>query len=158
MKNNFLYIKLKRCIIIAWLPIILVIFFVLETLFFNNWFNIASGFYTRNCIFVSISLGTVLFFPALFFKKRKTRYLYLSFVSLITTLIFISQFLYYKYSGGFLQASSLSYANQTGELIGTIKTLLSYRLLLFIAPLVLVISSYFIFIHKEQNAFIGVQK
>ncbi len=133
-----------RCIAEAvWLPGLLTLLLVAETLIFNQWLGIASAAYTLRCVAASLGLGVLLFFPSVFFSKRNIRYLYVFAVSVIVCLIFISQFLYYKYSGGFLQASSLAYSNQTVDVISTIKTLLTYKLLLFILPLVVIVAGYF---------------
>jgi phosphoglycerol transferase MdoB-like AlkP superfamily enzyme len=58
--------------------------------------------------------------------------------------IFISEFLYYRYSSGFLEFSALFYARQTDELWGTISALLSPKLLAFALSPVLVIISFFV--------------
>ena len=135
--------KHKRIIEIAWLPTVLTILLVTETLLFNSWLGIASAIYTWRCVAASIGLGAALFFPAVFFGRRSFRYSYLFLVSVAISLIFISQFLYYKYSGGFLQASSLAYSNQTVDLVSTIKTLLTYKLLFFVLSLAVIVGGYF---------------
>ncbi|MDE2212974.1 MAG: LTA synthase family protein, partial [Patescibacteria group bacterium] len=113
-----------------------------ETFLFNWWLNIVWGSFLWRCAESSIGLGVILFFPAIFFSMGRTRYLYLSFISLLVSLIFISQFLYYRYSGGFLEASSLAYSDQSVDLLSTIRTLLTYKLLAFIVPLLLLIAGY----------------
>ena len=142
--------KYKRFIEVIWLPTALTFLLVAETLFFNLYFNIASGMYIWHCIFASVSLSAAIFFPAAFFTKRKSKFIYLSLISALVAAIFISQFLYYKFSGGFMQASSLGYARQAVEVMGTIKTLLAWKLLIFLIPLGVVVGGYF-FVGKGQE-------
>jgi len=52
-------------------------------------------------------------------------------VSLIISFVFIAQFEYYSYSGAFLQATAIKYVGLAVTVGGTIKTLLSIRLLIF---------------------------
>jgi lipoteichoic acid synthase len=144
--------KFKRIAEIVWLPTSLTVLLVIETLLFNGWLNLTSGFYIWRCVAASAGLSMILFFPAVFFTKRNTRYLYLFLISLFVCLIFISQFLYYRYSGGFLQASSLSYSNQTVDLISTIRTLLAYTLLFFIVPLVVIVLGYVAVGRRKKEA------
>ncbi|HUD02481.1 MAG TPA: LTA synthase family protein [Candidatus Paceibacterota bacterium] len=134
--------KYNRIVEIVWLPTVLAVLLVVETLFFNWWLDIAWGSFMWRCIAASVGLGVALFFPAVFFAKRYIRYAYLAVLSLLVNLIFISQFLYYRYSGGFLQASSLVYSGQSVDLLSTIKTLLTYKLLFFTAPLLILIVGY----------------
>jgi lipoteichoic acid synthase len=143
--------KCNRIVEIIWLPTALTVLLVTETLFFNWWLNIVWGSFMWRCIAGSVGLSIVLFFPGVFFSKRNFRYTYLFFISLLVSLIFISQFLYYRYSGGFLQASSLTYSSQTSTLINTIKTLLAYKLLLFIIPLLVIAGGYFVVSTEEQK-------
>ncbi len=134
---------IKRQIEFFWLPIVLSVLLAVETNFFNVWLNLANQYYFPRLVAASVGLSMLLFFPAVFFSKRNFRYMYLSLVSIIVSLIFVSEFLYYKYSNGFLEASSLGYAGQAFTLFGTIQTLLSYKLLLFISPIFLLIIGFF---------------
>ena len=143
--------RITRYIDIIWLPITLVVLLIIETFSFNNWFNVDPSLYIGRCLAASLGIGVVLFFPSIFFSKKVFRYVYLFLASGIVFLIFISQFLYYEYSGGFLQASSLSYANQSIDLIGTILTLLSIKILLFFIPLIVVVFGYFITDKKQAR-------
>jgi hypothetical protein len=135
--------KYTRMVKIVWLPTVLAVLLVAETLLFNWWLDIAWNSFMWRCIAASVSLSVILFFPAVFFAKRYLRYVYLAVVSLLVGLVFVSQFLYYRYSGGFLQASSLVYSGQSVDVLGTIKTLLTYKLLVFILPLLIVAIGYF---------------
>lgn len=142
----------KRIIAVAWLPTLLAVYMVAETLVFNEWLGIASPLFFWRCVAVSAGLDAVLLLPAVFFKKRNIRYLYLFCISLPVSLIFISQFLYYQYSGGFLQASSLAYSNQAADVISTIRTLLTYHLLFFVVPLAVIPIAYVSTTHAETDA------
>ena len=132
-----------RIIRIAWLPALLTLLLIAETFLFNEWLGIMPGSFEWRCAAATLALGMALFFPAMFFTKRSARYFYLSIISLPVAAIFITQSIYYRYSGGFLQASSLTYAKQTLDLLSTIKTLLSGELLFFALPLVTVTAGYF---------------
>ncbi|MGC9602202.1 MAG: LTA synthase family protein [Minisyncoccia bacterium] len=134
--------KYNRIVEIVWLPTVLALLLIAETLLFNWWLDIVWGSFMWRCVAASVGLSAVLFFPAMFFEKRYIRYAYLFLVSLLVSLVFISQFLYYRYSGGFLQASSLVYSSQSIDLISTIKTLITYKLLVFIVPLLLLVVGY----------------
>ncbi len=109
--------RVKRIISVSWLPILLTALLVIETLLFNSWLGVASPAFVERCIAASVGLSMVLFFSAVFFTKRSTRYVYVLATSLVVAIIFIAQFVYYKYSGGFLQGSSLAYSDQTVDLL-----------------------------------------
>lgn len=143
---------IKRYIEIFWLPTVLAVLLAAETNFFNVWLNISVAYYFPRLVAASIGLSIVLFFPAVFFAKRTTRYIYLFAASIIVSLIFVSEFLYYKYSSGFLEASSLGYANQATTLFGTVKTLLTPQILLFVLPLLIVIAGYFFVIKGQRES------
>ena len=136
--------KYNRIVGIIWLPVALTVLLIVETLLFNWWLNIVWGSFMWRCVAASVGLSTILFFPAVFFIKRNIRYVYLFLISLLVSLVFISQFLYYRYSGGFLQASSLVYSSQSLDLLSTIKTLLTYKLLVFIVPLLALAVGYIV--------------
>jgi phosphoglycerol transferase MdoB-like AlkP superfamily enzyme len=76
---------------------------------------------------------------------------YLFLISLIVSFGFCAEFLYYQYGQNFLQASALRYIGEAGSLIGTIKTMLSPELLLFIANFAIVLIAY-IFTRKKADA------
>ncbi|MEJ0021988.1 MAG: LTA synthase family protein [Candidatus Doudnabacteria bacterium] len=134
--------KLRKYLKIAWLLLLLVILLVLETYFFNRWLNIIPQLYFVRRTASAVGLGALVFGPAVFFNKRGRRHLYLLLTSALLTLIFLSQFIYYKYSGGFLQFSALFYAGQASDLTATIKNLITAKLLLFIAPIIFVALSF----------------
>ncbi len=154
----YLLMKFKRTVEIVWLPTVLTILLIVETLLFNWWLDIAWGSFILSCVAASIGLSVVLFFPAVFFAQRNSRYLYSFLISLLICLIFISQFLYYRYSGGFLQASSLAYSDQAIDLVSTIKTLLTYKLLFFVVPLLVIVGGYFLIGAEEKNGKLFVRE
>ncbi len=148
MVSNPLLKKLKNYALAVWLEILLVILFVLQNFLFNRWLGIGSGQYVQRQILVALSLGTVLYGPAVFLKKR-LRFAYLFAVSSAVSLIFVSQFFYYEYSGGFLQFSALKYAGESFAVLGTVKTMLAPRLLLFLAGF-LAVAAACIFSYKKK--------
>lgn len=129
-QNFYRYIKA------AWLPLTLIAIFILQTHLFNTWLNIFPTRYIIRRTIVSGAFGLLFFGPAIFLKKLN-RYLYLIIVSLVVGALFVVQFLYYAYSGGFLQVSAFSYLGEGLTVVETAKTFLTYRLLFFIiGPLV----------------------
>ncbi len=150
MTRQDLLANLKRYAQVAWLPVVLTILLVVEVYLFNRWLNIIPSFYFFRRTAANVSLGAFIFGSAIFFRRKSSRYMWLVTASVFVALVCISQYLYYEYSGGFLQASALSYAGQTGELAGTIKALLTWKLLLFISPLAVITAGYFVM--KTQQA------
>lgn len=141
IKNVVFFQHLKRYFLAGWLPMVLTLLFVVQNQAYNRWLNVIPNFYFVRRTAVTLALGTLLYGPAALFKKYG-RYAYLFLVSVIISLIFVAQFLYYEYSGGFLQSSVLRYAGQAGDLSGTIKTLLTPKLFLFIAnPLIIIVAA-----------------
>lgn len=116
---------------LIWLPIALIIIFVLQSNIFNVWLGISTIDYLIRRTIVSAAFGLLIFGPAVLMGKR-IKYLYLILMSLIVSIIFLIQFLYYSYSGGFLQISALFYIREGMTVLGTVKVLLTYQLLLFI--------------------------
>jgi len=155
IRSTDIFIKCKRYLSIVWLPLVLTILLIGESYFFNHWLDIAPGLYFWRSVAATIGLSALVFFPVVFFTKKLSRCIYLMCVSVAIAFIFISQFLYYKYSGGFLQASVLGYAGQAADLSGTIKMLLSYKLLIFLTPPVVVFTDFLLFSfcqkHKKQE-------
>ena len=123
---------------ISWLPLVLVVIFVIQNHLFNYWLNISPGNYVWRRSLVTAALGILLFAPALLINKR-FKYPYLAVASLLAALIFSSQYLYYSYSGGFLQASALFYAGEGLAILPTVKTLLNWHLIVFAAGLLFVV-------------------
>jgi phosphoglycerol transferase MdoB-like AlkP superfamily enzyme len=131
---------LQQTIKIWWLPTVLTIFLVVQSTLFNSWLNIIPNLYKVRRSAAAVGLGALAFGPAIFLKRRG-RHIYLFVASFLIAMIFISEFIYYKYSSGYLEFSALFYAKQTDELWGTIRTLLTWKLSAFaISPLLVVIN------------------
>jgi len=149
--------RFKRYLQVIWLPLALVIIFVIQTLAFNYWFNITPGLYLYRLIIVSFALGVVLHGPSLLFRKHG-RFIYLFIISLSVSALFISQFLYFSYAGAFLQVSALSYAGLATTLTGTIATLITYKLLIFLINILLLILIIILSYQKKYAEIIFSQK
>ena len=122
--------------------------FVLQNRLFTNWLNISENIFPIRQALSTLALSAVLFGPAIFLRHR-TRYLYLAIVSTITSIIFTIQYLFYAYSGGFLQASALAYSGESTKILGTVITLLTPRLLLFfLGPCAVTVA---FFLSKRHN-------
>ena len=130
--------SIRHYLHVGWLPLLLILVFILQNYFFILWLHIRQDPYILRPIAASTALGILLFGPAILLNKWM-RYVYLSIISLLVAIIFSFQFLYYTYSGGFLQASALFYVGEGLTVLGTVKTLLTYRLLLFFVGLFLVV-------------------
>ncbi len=137
---NLFFINLYRYILCAWLPIALIIISVAQIHLFNLWLHLFPTHYIIRRTIVTIAFGLLFFGPAIFLKKIN-RYLYLLIISLIVSFLFIAQFLYHSYSGGFLQVSAFLYASEGLTVMSTVKTLLSYHLIFFtLGPLAVIIA------------------
>ena len=148
--------RLKRYLQVIWLPLILVIIFVIQTWAFNYWFDITPGLYLYRLIIVSLSLGIALYGPSLLFRKH-SRFIYLFIISFCISALFIAQFLYFSYAGAFLQISALAYAGLATTLTGTIFTLLTPKLFIFLINIVLLILA-LILISKKKYIEITLSK
>lgn len=136
---NILISHAKQIFKYYYLIIFLILLLVIQNHLFNYWLDIFPSRYIIRRTIVSLALGLLLFGPAVLMSKRY-KYLYLSIISLVVSIFFITQYFYYSYSGGFLQFSSLFYADQGATILGTVKSLLTYKLFLFIlAPLILLV-------------------
>ncbi len=138
---------------VLFLPLLLVVLFVIQNEAFNYWLNIYSRTYFYRLLWVTFGLGVVFYGPALLFgtNNKRYKYWYLFLVSFLVSLLFIAQFLYYRYSQSFLQFSAIKYLDQAGSVAGTIKILLTPELLLFISNLIVVIVAYFITGKKKSE-------
>lgn len=141
-KTKQIWKQVQNYLKIIWLPLLLILILALESNLYNLWLNIIPSLYVFRRTVSSLALGALIFGPAVFMPRR-AKYVYSLVVSLLVATIFVGEFLYYRYSGGFLQFSALFYAGQTNELWGTIKTLLSPDLWLFIFPPIIVIAAFF---------------
>lgn len=144
-KNKFklFFQHLYRYLVTAWLPLALILIFVLQTHLFNLWIELPPVHYIVRRSIVTVAFGLLFFGPAIFLKKISS-YLYLFVTSTIMAIVLIAQFLYYSYSGGFLQSSAFLYAGEGLTVLDTIKTLLTYRLIFFIIGPLLVLVSFFL--------------
>jgi lipoteichoic acid synthase len=133
--------RLRRYAQIAWLPVLLIVLFILQNQAFDSWLKIiqAPRFYTVRRSLSTLALGTLLYAPSLYLKKT-FRHVYLFVASFAVFLFFSAEFLYYRYANAFLQASALKYFSQTESLTGTIKILLTSRLLFFAVGLGFVVA------------------
>ncbi|MFA5048153.1 MAG: LTA synthase family protein [Patescibacteria group bacterium] len=134
---------LNRYLSTVWLSLLLALLFIVQNLAFNNWFDITPNQYFFRLCAVSFSLGLALYGPAIFFKKRG-RYIYLLIVSTAVSFFFVAQFVYFAYSGAFLQASAIRYAGLAGSVAGTIKNLLAFKASIFCVNIILVILAWLI--------------
>ncbi|MFA6486437.1 MAG: LTA synthase family protein [Candidatus Magasanikbacteria bacterium] len=123
---------------IGWLPILLVIIFVAQNHAFNFWLDIFPTRYLIRRSLVSLALGILLFGPGLLLPKN-IKYYYLLMISILVALLFVFQYLYHSYSGGFLQVSALLYIGQSTTLLSAVQALFVYKLLFFILGPVLVV-------------------
>ena len=122
--------RLGRYFRIAWFPLFLILLFIIQNRFFNDWQHITSGPYLLRFSLVTLSLGIIIYGPVVFFKKR-SRYVYLFSVSLVISLIFLTQFIYLQSTDGFLQASAIKYVGQALAVAGAIKIITTLKLLFF---------------------------
>jgi len=134
---------------VSWLPLALVLLFTVQNQAFNNWIGLGTSVDLGRLLMVSVSLGVIIYGPAIFFKKPK-RYGYLAIASAAVSVLFIAQYLNFQYSESFLQVSALRYANQAPAILGTVASLLSAKILLFLSGFLLVIVAFFT--DKKQSA------
>lgn len=132
---------------IGWLPLVLIIIFVVQNHLFDLWLHIPIRPYFIRRTVVTAAFGSFLFLPALLTNKH-VKYFYLILASIFTSIIFIIQFIFYSYSGGFLQASALFYAGEGLTILSTVKTLLTYHLFFFLFGPLSVIGGW-ILIHQK---------
>lgn len=142
------YLKFKNYLKAGILPLALVFLFVMQNVAFNYWLDLYSKEFFIRLVLVNFSLGIVLFAPSLFFGK-KLKYAYLFLTSVLVSVLFSAQFLYFKYSESFLQFSAIKYFWLAGSTAGTVKTLLTPEILIFIANIGLVL----LFLYFEKSEF-----
>ncbi len=138
---------------ILFLPVVLALLFAVQNQIFNIWLGIYSKTYSARLFYVSLALGIVFYGPSLLFKK-KIRYWYFTIISFLISVVFIAQFLNYNYSQSFLQFSAIKYLNQAGSVLGTIKTLVNFKLLLFLSNFLLVVALFIISAKRKKKEFI----
>lgn len=99
----------------------LAVLFVIQIHVFNSWAGLGAQLPLRTAF--NIGLAALLFGPAVLFKKKLSRYVYLAVVQLVVSVIFVSQYLYFAYSGSFLQSSVIRYVLYAGDVASSVKTL-----------------------------------
>lgn len=125
-----------------WVTATLVVVFVVQNQLFNYWTDINPNPELLLSVIESVCLAILVFGPALLFP-RKLQYGYLFVASLFLALMFMVQYTYYAFFGGFMQASALKYAGQAGAEVSTILALLSPKLAVFLFSPILVLLALF---------------
>ncbi len=113
------------------LPAILAGLFVIQNQFFNSATNLSPNPYFFQFVFVTFFLGMILYSPAILFKKKVSNFYFLV-ISLFVGFLFIAQYLYFSYFGGFMQASALKYLSQANAVKSTIFGLITPFILIFL--------------------------
>lgn len=142
--------KLKTYLKIAWAPLVLGLLFVAQNHLYNQWIGLTQFYFIRRTAAL-IGTAALLFGPAVLLPRSR-RYLYLSVISVLVSLILVAQYLYFSYYGSFLQASALKYAAQAEAVQGTILTLVSPLLILFTLGLIVVVIGFF-FIGPDKQQY-----
>ncbi|MDP2630329.1 MAG: LTA synthase family protein, partial [Candidatus Uhrbacteria bacterium] len=100
---------------------------------------------------------------SLFIQSQSWRHGYLFVSSCTLSLLLIAEFFYYSYSTSFLQVSALKYANQALSVSGTIDTLVTPKIILFLFPPIVVVVSFFFsrskkhtLINTDQKIAVGI--
>lgn len=122
------------------LPAFLTALFILQNQIFNILVGLSYNPHLPFFVIISFSLGMLLYAPSVFFGKVG-RYAYLFVAATAVSLIFISQYLYFSFFGGFLQASALKYAGQIGEIKSTIAALFTPHIFVFLLNVFTVIAA-----------------
>src|SRR6266536_2970304 len=139
---------MKQYIRVLWLPLFLIVLFVLQNHVFNLWLGLTLFYGVRRTI-ITLGLAVLLFGPAIFWQRR-ARHLYLGIVSLLVAILFVAQYLYYLYARTFLQASVLRYSGNLGAVRGTIATLLVPELWFFVVNILVILIAYFWLSHPND--------
>lgn len=129
--------EIAKIVHAAWLPVALAALLALQSVAFDAWLGVSPAIY-RRMVVASLSLGLLLYGPAVFMRGRwRTAYL-IAMASLIA-LLFVGEYFYYLYSAGFLQITAMRFIGQAGSYSGTVLRDLSPRAMLFVAGPVLVL-------------------
>ena len=119
-------------------PIVLASVLVLQAQAFVLFLKIADHPYWVRASIATFGAGLLLYgIAALLYERMQTWYLIV--ISLLTSIFFIAEFLYFSYSGGFLQSSALLYASQAFTVTGTVMALLTPKLLIFMVNIPIVL-------------------
>ena len=130
------------------IPLLLAAIFVVQNLIFNSWVKLGNNPTLPVFLLECLTLGILLYGPAVLLGKR-SRYFYLLTVSLAVSAVFISQYLYFSFYGGFLQASALKYALQAGAEKSTILPMLARKDIVFLVNIIVVFFAAF-YVYKEK--------
>lgn len=133
------------------MPLVLAIIFVAQNFLFNYWLKIEPGEYAARRLAATAALGVLLYGPVLLLGRR-SKYPYLFAVSFVAAAVLSVQYLFYSYSGGFLQASALFYAGEGLSILPTVKTLLDWHLIVFAAGLLVVFGVWIIEVFSKRFA------
>lgn len=117
-----LRLALRGLVARNWGAGVLALVFVAQIHVFNYWTGLGGIYWPRRSLF-SLGLAAILFGPAMLFNRRFSRNAYLLLVSAGLTAVFVSQYLFFAYSGSFLQASVIRYLGYAGQVAGSVKTL-----------------------------------
>jgi len=122
------------------LPLSLAVLFVVQNQIFNILVGLHENPYFWQFIFSTFALGMLLYGPSALFSGKRSRYVYLFVISLAISVLFISQYLYFSFFGGFMQASVLKYAKQAGSEGSTIFTLIHPVIIIFLLQFAVVLA------------------
>lgn len=131
------------------LALLLVGLFVIQNQIFNISINLSPNPYLFSFLVGSFTLGVLLYTPAILLGKQMS-YIYFFLVSLIISFLFISQYLYFSFFGGFFQISAIKYVGQVSSEWSTILTLLSPVIFLFCLNFFIVLTA-FVFEKRKKH-------
>lgn len=128
-----------------WLPWVLVSFFVVQNLAFNYWLGISEDVLKIEFLLAPIATGLlVLGIPNLLLRQKRSRLAYNLILLSVFAAVFAAQFLYYRYSGGFLQASAIHFIKNALSVKSTARSLFDPVLIFFAAGLLVVAGEYWL--------------
>ena len=125
------FVKLaKRCFRALFFPLFLALVFVVQNVAFNEWLRLDTRYRWRLCA-SSFALGMLLYAPVVFLPPR-WRHAALVVISSAVSALLLAEYLYYSYSGGFLQISALKLIGESSAVMGTAVRLVTPGLALFL--------------------------
>ncbi|MCK9351869.1 MAG: LTA synthase family protein [Candidatus Paceibacterota bacterium] len=125
------------------LPLSLAVLFVAQNQIFNVLVGLHNNPFLSQFMFATFALGVILYAPSVLFP-RWWRYGYLCIISIAVAALFISQYLYFSFFGGFMQASALKYAGQVGDQAGTIYTLIDPSMMIFLLQFLVIFAAVYL--------------
>lgn len=129
--------------------LIVILFFILKSHLFNYWVGFSLTFWKTRTM-TSLGLITILLLPTIFLN-RKNIFRYSLFISIITSLIFTTYFIYNNYAGGILSLSAIGYAGQLLSVTDIIVKLITLKSLTFSADIIILLALYLFFRKKENR-------